>query len=64
MNCNKCNNQMTSGVYRCSTNTYDICDINGNVLYTWALHDIPIDNPEIGTKSDVHYCLDCHILVM
>lgn len=55
---------MTTGIYRCSTDSYDICDMNGNPQYVWELHDIPEGNEEIGTESTVNYCLNCHILLM
>lgn len=55
---------MEKGLYRCSTNTYDICDLNGNVLYAWETHDLEPTSEEIGSSCIVDYCLDCHILIM
>ena len=64
MNCQRCNKVMEKGLYICSTNTYDICDLNGNVLYSWELHDLEPTSEEIGSSCNVDYCLDCHILIM
>lgn len=64
MNCKRCNKPMTDGIYKCDVGSYNIYDTNMTPLYTWELHDIPSDNEEIGSQSNVKYCLDCHILIM
>lgn len=64
MICNQCNNQMSQGIYKCGTHSYDIWDLNGKPLYTWLLHDLPPNDDEIGSECPVTYCLNCHILFM
>jgi hypothetical protein len=64
MNCENCNKLMIDGVYKCDIGSYNIYDTNMTLLHVWESHIIPSDNEEIGTQSNVKYCLDCHILIM
>jgi len=64
MNCENCNEPLTSGIYKCNLNSYDIVDTNDNVIQVWESHDIFSGDTEIGSGITVSYCTDCNILVM
>ena len=64
MNCENCNNEMTQGLYKCNPGSYDIIDNSGNVIINWESHNIDENDVEIGDTSTVHYCQECHILIM
>jgi len=64
MNCENCNNEMTQGIYKCNSGSYDIVDNNGNIIINWKSHNIDENDVEIGDTSTVHYCQECHIIIM
>ena len=53
------------GYYKCSSECYEILDLNDNSIKTIETHDIPADSDEINLKYRVKYCNCCfnHIII-
>ena len=53
------------GYYKCSSESYEILDLNDNSIKTISTHDIPADSDEINLKYRIKYCNCCfnHIII-
>jgi len=57
MNCPNCKvGTIKDGKYICKSDGYHIADSNGDVLFILKHDDIPSDDSEIETFSDIEYC--------
>ena len=50
------------GYYKCSSECYEILDLNDNSIKTISTHDIPADSDEINLKYRIKYCNYSHSL--
>jgi len=56
MNCPSCEKSMSKGTYMCSDSDYRIIDEDSNLILSITDHDLPADDDEIGSSSEVYYC--------
>jgi len=47
---------MSKGTYMCSDSDYRIIDEDSNLILSITDHDLPADDDEIGSSSEVYYC--------
>jgi hypothetical protein len=48
------------GYYKCSSEYYEITDLNKNSIKTLTLHSIPSTDSEINYKERIKYCSGCY----
>ena len=56
MNCPKCNNSMSQGIFICTAEDSRILDSSDNLVFIHKPNDIESDSEEIGSYNDVYYC--------
>ena len=56
MNCPTCNNEMSKGIYICTTTDNRVLDSSDNLVFIYKTNEIESNNEEIGNYNDVYYC--------
>ena len=56
MNCPTCNNEMSKGIYICTTTDNRVLDSSDNLVFIYKTNEIESNDEEIGNYNDVYYC--------
>tara|TARA_E500000331_G_scaffold333937_1_gene358609 strand:+ start:251 stop:622 length:372 start_codon:yes stop_codon:yes gene_type:complete len=56
MNCPICNNEMSKGIYICTTTDNRVLDSSDNLVFIYKTNEIESNDEEIGIYNDVYYC--------
>jgi len=66
MSCPKCNSDLISATYVCTTTDYRVVDSESNLIFIYLdNHEIPADDDEIGDSCPCKYCNtnDCKYVI-
>ena len=62
--CKTCKSKILKGIYKCTSTNYEMLDNEGNLVFIrMNNHEIPENDEEINTTSEMAYCSTCEVVL-